>query len=86
MIFFDDRCNLCDRTVKALAACDLFHRLEFKPLSQNVELARRHGVSEHEALTDLVGVSPGGQFFAGTGSMCGSAPQFSSRCRYGRCW
>jgi predicted DCC family thiol-disulfide oxidoreductase YuxK len=65
MIFFDDRCNLCDRTVKILAAVDLFHRLEFRPLSINVALARHHGVSEDEALTDLVGVTPGGRIYRG---------------------
>jgi predicted DCC family thiol-disulfide oxidoreductase YuxK len=67
MIFFDDRCNLCDRTVKTLAFLDLFHRLEFRPLSQNVELARQHGVSEREALTDLVGVGPTGKVYRGYG-------------------
>lgn len=67
MIFFDDRCNLCDRTVKALSALDLFHRLEFRPLSSNIEAARQHGVSEDEALTDLVGVTPSGRIFRGYG-------------------
>jgi predicted DCC family thiol-disulfide oxidoreductase YuxK len=65
MIFFDDRCNLCDRTVKTLSRVDLFHRLDFRPLSQNVQLAKEHGVSEAEALTDLVGVSPDGARYDG---------------------
>ncbi len=65
MIFFDDRCNLCDRTVKILGWLDLFHRLEFKPLSRNIELARQHGVSKDEALIDLVGVSPIGRIYRG---------------------
>ncbi|TCR64693.1 DCC1-like thiol-disulfide oxidoreductase family protein [Bosea sp. BK604] len=65
MIFFDDKCNLCDRTVRTLARIDLFHRLEFRPLSQNVALAKSYGVSQQEALTDLVGISPAGQRYDG---------------------
>jgi predicted DCC family thiol-disulfide oxidoreductase YuxK len=64
-IVFDDGCNLCNGTVKALAWIDLFDRLEFRPLSQNTEFARQHGVSEDEALIDLVGVSPNGQIARG---------------------
>jgi predicted DCC family thiol-disulfide oxidoreductase YuxK len=58
MIFFDDRCKLCDRTVKTLSALDRFHRLDFRPISRNIELAASYGISEQEALTDLVGIAP----------------------------
>lgn len=55
-ILFDDRCNLCDRTVKVLSALDLFGRLEFRPIRRNVGFAADHGVTLEEGLTDLVGV------------------------------
>lgn len=55
-VLFDDRCNLCDRTVKTLARIDVFGRLEFRPIRRNVEFANRNGVTLEEGLTDLVAV------------------------------
>ncbi|UIK04917.1 thiol-disulfide oxidoreductase DCC family protein [Neorhizobium galegae] len=55
-VLFDDRCNLCDRTVKTLAQMDLFSRLEFRPIRRNIEFANANGVTLEEGLTDLVGV------------------------------
>lgn len=55
-VLFDDRCNLCDRTVRTLAYLDLFGRLEYRPIRRNLEFAGAHGVTLEEGLTDLVGV------------------------------
>ncbi|MGN7714900.1 thiol-disulfide oxidoreductase DCC family protein [Hyphomicrobiales bacterium] len=55
-ILFDDRCNLCDTTVKTLARLDVFCRVEFRPIRRNIEFANNHGVSLQQGLTDLVGV------------------------------
>jgi predicted DCC family thiol-disulfide oxidoreductase YuxK len=55
-ILFDDRCNLCDRTVKILARLDLFGRLEFRPIRRNMDFAAANGVTLQQGLTDLVGV------------------------------
>lgn len=55
-VLFDDRCNLCDRTVKVLARLDIFGRLEFRPIRRNLAFATQHGVTLEEGLTDLVGV------------------------------
>lgn len=55
-ILFDDRCNLCDRTVKTLARVDIFGRLEFRPIRRNIEFATANGVSLQQGLADLVGV------------------------------
>ncbi len=56
MILFDDRCNLCDRTVRTLSVVDLFGRLEFRPLRRNRDLLAEHGISFEQGLTDLVGI------------------------------
>lgn len=54
-ILYDDRCNLCDRTVRILLALDIFRVLQFRPLSKNIGLAHAVGLSEAEALRDLYG-------------------------------
>lgn len=64
-VLFDDRCNLCGKTVKTIGALDVFRRIDFRPLSQNLAFAHQHGVSEQEALTDLVGVDDNGKIYRG---------------------
>lgn len=64
-VLFDDRCNLCGKTVRTIGALDLFRRIDFRPLSQNIEYANQNGVSEEEALTDLVGVDDNGKIYSG---------------------
>lgn len=56
MIFYDDRCNLCDRTIKFLAFIDVFHVLSFLPIRSNLELAGRYGITLESGLKDLIGV------------------------------
>ncbi|AZO76315.1 MULTISPECIES: DUF393 domain-containing protein [unclassified Bosea (in: a-proteobacteria)] len=55
-ILFDDRCNLCDRTVRFLALIDIFGQCEFRPIRRNTSFAAEHGVTLAEGLTDLVGI------------------------------
>lgn len=55
-ILFDDRCNFCDRTVKALARVDIFSRIEFRPIRGNIEFANSYGISLQQGLSDLAGV------------------------------
>ncbi|ABS64919.1 hypothetical protein Plav_3315 [Parvibaculum lavamentivorans DS-1] len=55
-VLFDDRCNLCDRTVKTLSWFDIFGRLVFMPIHRNMVTAEKFGVSLEEGLTDLVGI------------------------------
>ncbi|MGR6076968.1 thiol-disulfide oxidoreductase DCC family protein [Achromobacter xylosoxidans] len=55
-VLFDDRCNLCDRTVRLLARLDIFGRCEFLPIRRNLDFAHRHGVSLEQGLTDLIGI------------------------------
>ncbi|ANK88020.1 MULTISPECIES: thiol-disulfide oxidoreductase DCC family protein [unclassified Rhizobium] len=55
-VMFDDRCNLCDRTVKTIATLDIYSRITFRPIRRNIEFAQSHGVTLERGLTDLVGV------------------------------
>ena len=55
-IAYDDRCNLCDRTVNFLLRADIFQKLQFKPLTQNGAFLKEHGIETRQALTDLYGI------------------------------
>lgn len=57
-VAYDDRCNLCDRTVTAIKWLDIFRRVELRPVSKNQQWLSEHGISEADALTDLYGVEP----------------------------
>jgi len=54
-IFYDDKCNLCYRTVKFLSNADLFQSLEFAPLSKNQETVTSLGLEASEVARDLHG-------------------------------
>ena len=62
---YDDRCNLCDRTMRVLRAVDLFKVLQFRPLSQNIDFANSHGISHASALEDLYCVDDQGRVMGG---------------------
>lgn len=64
-LLYDDRCNLCDRTVRFLSRADLFGIVSFRPLSRNADLLRQHGISSGDALQDLYGIDQRGRVFAG---------------------
>ncbi len=55
-VAYDDRCNLCDRTVKFVKAVDVFNRVDLKPLSKNQEWLIKHGIDPNDAQKDLYGV------------------------------
>lgn len=54
-VLYDDRCNLCDRTVRFLSRVDVFRALRFCPLTKNADLVARLGLSTNEVLHDLYG-------------------------------
>jgi predicted DCC family thiol-disulfide oxidoreductase YuxK len=54
-VLYDDRCNLCDRTVRFLSRVDVFRALRFCPLTKNAALVQRLGLSTDEVLRDLYG-------------------------------
>lgn len=65
-VFYDDRCNLCDRTVRTLVALDLFGRLRLRPVSLHAERLAALGLDRERALADLHGRrAPDGRVFGG---------------------
>lgn len=54
-VLYDDRCNLCDRTVRFLSRVDAFHALRFRPLTRNADLVETLGLTTDEVLHDLYG-------------------------------
>lgn len=54
---YDDRCNLCDRTVMILRYLDIFNQLELKPVSENRLWLQSIGLSSEKALVDLYGIA-----------------------------
>lgn len=60
-VLYDDRCNLCDRTIRILSRVDVFHALRFRPLTENYALVERLGLSKDDVLRDLHGYDPARQ-------------------------
>ena len=58
-VAYDDRCNLCDRTVNFIRRIDLFGRIQLRPVSQNKDWLGERGIATEDALTDLYGVEAG---------------------------
>jgi predicted DCC family thiol-disulfide oxidoreductase YuxK len=59
LLFYDDKCNLCDRTVQFVRRVDFFDRVSLTPVSKNHDLLATYGISVEAALEDLHGVIPG---------------------------
>ncbi|MBG6199796.1 putative DCC family thiol-disulfide oxidoreductase YuxK [Labrenzia sp. EL_13] len=56
-VIYDDRCNLCDRTINMIKRVDLLSVVKLKPASKNLEWAKtEHGLSQDDVLKDLYGV------------------------------
>jgi predicted DCC family thiol-disulfide oxidoreductase YuxK len=55
-VAYDDRCNLCDRTVTFVKAVDLFRRVQLKPLSKNIPWLLELGIDPDDAQKDLYAV------------------------------
>ncbi len=55
-VFYDDTCNLCDRTVLAITYLDIFNRVTLRPLSKHGEALQAYGVKPEAAMENLYGV------------------------------
>lgn len=55
-VAYDDRCNLCDRTVTTIKWLDVFRRVKLRPVSTSREWLAEQGINEADAMTDLYGV------------------------------
>ncbi|HEX2839803.1 DCC1-like thiol-disulfide oxidoreductase family protein [Hyphomicrobium sp.] len=60
-VAYDDRCNLCDRTVAFVKTVDVFGRVKLKPLSKNQDWLLEHGIDPSAAQADLFGVEAAGK-------------------------
>lgn len=54
-VAYDDRCNLCDRTVNFIRRIDLFGRIELRPVSGSNDWLAERNIDIKDALTDLYG-------------------------------
>lgn len=55
-VYFDDTCNLCDRTVLVITVLDIFNRVSLRPLSKHGDELKAYGVSHEAAMQNLYGV------------------------------
>lgn len=56
LIFYDDRCNLCDKTIQTITYFDVFKRVKLMPISTNTEALASRGIKLEDAMNDLYGV------------------------------
>lgn len=56
LLFYDDKCNLCDKTVQIVTHLDLFNQVRLMPVSQNAEYLKKLNIGMDDALSDLYGV------------------------------
>jgi predicted DCC family thiol-disulfide oxidoreductase YuxK len=56
LLFFDDKCNICDRTVQIITYLDIFNRIKLMPVSKNIDQLVKFNINYEDALTDLYGV------------------------------
>jgi predicted DCC family thiol-disulfide oxidoreductase YuxK len=56
LLFFDDKCNICDRTVQIITYLDIFNRIKLMPVSKNIDQLIKFKINHEDALTDLYGV------------------------------
>jgi predicted DCC family thiol-disulfide oxidoreductase YuxK len=63
-VFYDDKCNLCDKTVRAICYLDIFSKVELKPVSENHDALEELGIDPAAALTDLYGACDSGRTLA----------------------
>ena len=54
--FYDDKCNLCDGTLKFFTKIDIFSALKPKPASLNKKELENYGISYEMAMEDLYAV------------------------------
>lgn len=64
-VLYDDRCNLCDRTIRFLKFVDIFQNIKFLPISKNLNMASLVGVSPEDLYKDICSWSKCGQVYVG---------------------
>ncbi len=74
-IFYDDRCNLCDKTVQVITLLDRFRVARLRPVSQNLTQLEEIGISHEHAMTDLHGMDES------TGAITGGYDFYLELCR-----
>ena len=52
-VLYDDRCNLCDKTIRFINAADIFGTVKYVPLSKNTELVLSKGLNEEDVYKDI---------------------------------
>ncbi|QKG66082.1 DUF393 domain-containing protein [Pseudomonas sp. B14-6] len=71
LLFYDDKCNMCDKTVQVLTYLDVFNRIRLMPVSKSADQLLKYNISNEEALTDLYGVNEEtGKTFGGYDLYC----------------
>src|SRR5690606_11144929 len=53
---YDDKCNLCDKTVQVISHLDIFNRIALMPVSQHERQLETYNIGKEAALVDLYGV------------------------------
>ena len=54
-VLYDDKCNLCDKTIKFITFIDIFGLVKLRPVSKNNDFLNVIGLDYKLALTDLYG-------------------------------
>ncbi|WP_436399651.1 thiol-disulfide oxidoreductase DCC family protein [Roseobacter sp. S98] len=54
-LIYDDKCNLCDRTVNTVKRLDLLNTVRLKPISDNLDWAAGQNLTHEDVLRDLFG-------------------------------
>lgn len=65
-VYYDDRCNLCDKTIQLITLIDIFGIVKLKPLSKNSkQLEQNFNLTKDAYLNDLYGVDHKGFIYGG---------------------
>jgi predicted DCC family thiol-disulfide oxidoreductase YuxK len=58
-VFYDDKCNLCDKTIQVICKVDLFSMVKLKPISENITELEALQISQDSAMQNIHGVIQG---------------------------
>lgn len=68
LVAYDDKCNLCDKTVKLIRFTDVFDRVKLMPVSQRIDWLSANNITVDAALADLHGLDKStGKLYRGYG-------------------
>jgi predicted DCC family thiol-disulfide oxidoreductase YuxK len=56
LLFYDDKCNLCDKTVQIITTLDVFNQVWLMPISSSAAELEKYKINIEDALSDLYGV------------------------------